>query len=223
MRRAVSYALDRRALAALGDEFVPLLPEHPTDDYLPPGLPGHVGVRVYPDTPDLAAARRLAAGHAGATVVLYTGDETPCAEQAQIVTDNLAAIGLRVTVKAFPDQILGARVARQGEPFDMAWQGWVPDYLDPDAMLNALIARDTVVPSLDDPRFRARLAAAARLTGARRYVTYGRLDAQLVRDAAPLAAFGNLSSHDFFSARMGCQVPTVYGIDLAALCIRRTG
>ena len=28
-------------------------------------------------------------------------------------------------------------------------------------------------------------------------------------------------SHDFFSARMGCQVyQPVYGIDLAALCIR---
>jgi hypothetical protein len=52
-------------------------------------------------------------------------------------------------------------------------------------------------------------------------VTYARLDAELTRDAAPLAAFGNLSSHDFFSARMGCQVFTpAYGMDLATLCIQ---
>ena len=57
--------------------------------------------------------------------------------------------------------------------------------------------------------------------GAARYLAYGRLDADLARDAAPLAAIGNGASHDFFSARMGCQVfNPLYGMDLAALCIR---
>jgi hypothetical protein len=37
---------------------------------------------------------------------------------------------------------------------------------------------------------------------------------------APLAAFDNLTAHDFFSARIGCQTFGIYGIDLAALCIR---
>jgi hypothetical protein len=31
---------------------------------------------------------------------------------------------------------------------------------------------------------------------------------------------GNSSSHDFFSARMGCQVFGVYGMDLTTLCIK---
>jgi peptide/nickel transport system substrate-binding protein len=221
LRRAVNYAIDRRALAALGDGFVPLLPEQPTDDYLPPGLPGHTGVRVYPDTPDVAKARRLVAGHAGTTVVLYTCDATPCPQQAEIVKHDLGRIGLHVIVKALTQDALNAELARPGAPFDMAWVGWIPDYLDPDAMLNVLIAGDTVVPGLDDAGARARLQAAARLTGARRYVTYARLDAALVRRAAPLAAFGNLSDHDFFSARMGCEVHTVYGMDLAALCVNR--
>ena len=44
----------------------------------------------------------------------------------------------------------------------------------------------------------------------------------MVRDGAPWAVFGNETSHDFFSARIGCQVyQPVYGIDLGALCIRR--
>jgi hypothetical protein len=29
------------------------------------------------------------------------------------------------------------------------------------------------------------------------------------------------SLHELFSARMGCQTYGVYGVDLAALCIRR--
>ena len=43
----------------------------------------------------------------------------------------------------------------------------------------------------------------------------------LAAQAAPWAAYGNMISNDFFSARMGCQINhPVYGIDLAALCVR---
>jgi hypothetical protein len=39
---------------------------------------------------------------------------------------------------------------------------------------------------------------------------------------APWIAFSIETSHDFFSARTGCQVyQPVYGIDLGALCLRR--
>jgi hypothetical protein len=40
-------------------------------------------------------------------------------------------------------------------------------------------------------------------------------------NAAPYAAIASFASHDFFSARIGCQVyETVYGFDVAALCLR---
>ena len=50
---------------------------------------------------------------------------------------------------------------------------------------------------------------------------YGKLDLDLARNAAPLVAFDNPSDHDFFSARIGCQTYGIYGIDLAALCLKR--
>jgi YVTN family beta-propeller protein len=220
LRKAVNYAIDRTALAKLGDEYV-RLPEHPTDRYLPPGVPGHTDARVYPLVPDVRKARRLAAGHAAANAVLYTCDRSPCHEQAQIVRDDLAAIGVHVTARFFPDATLLGRLTRRAEPVDMAWIGWLPDYLDPDAMLNVLLSGGRVIPTFEDPRFRARLAAASRLLGARRSLAYARLDVQLARDAAPWVAIANLSSHDFFSARMGCEVHGVNGVDLAALCLRR--
>jgi YVTN family beta-propeller protein len=220
LRRAVSYAIDRTALAGLGDEYQPL-PEHPTDHYLSPGIPGYANVHVYPLRPDLASAKRLAAGHGGGTAVLYTCDRPPCAEQAQIVKTDLAAIGIRLDVHSFSDRTLYAKTAAPGAPFDIAWVGWVPDYLDPDAVLNFLLESGTIIPTFKDRTYHARLAAVARLAGAKRYLAYARLDADLARHAAPLVAFGNLSSQDLFSARMGCQVNGVYGIDLAALCIKR--
>ncbi|MEA2159958.1 MAG: hypothetical protein QOD66_2338 [Solirubrobacteraceae bacterium] len=221
LRQAVNYAIDRAALARLGDEYVPL-PEHPTDQYLPPGIPGYRNVHIYPFTPNVAKARQLAKGHPRATAVLYTCNISPCDEQAQIIRTDLAAIGLRVEVKTFTDSTLYAKTVRPGEPFDMAWVGWLPDYPDPAAMLNVLLEGGTIIPTFEDPTYRSRLGAAARLTGAERYLTYSRLDADLARNAAPLVAFGNLSSPALFSARIGCLTSGVYGIDLAALCIKKS-
>ena len=220
MRQAVNYAINRRALAQLGDAFQPL-PERPADHYLPPGMPGYRDARVYPMTPDVARARRLGQG-GGRTAVLYTCDVSPCPEQAQIVKTDMAAIGLQIQVKKFAGSTLFARVARPGEPFDLAWNGWIPDYLDPQAMLTSILQDHSVGPTFDDRSYQRRLAAAARLSGPNRYLTYGQLDLDLARNAAPLAAFGNLPSDDFFSARIGCQTYGIYGMDLAALCIKHT-
>lgn len=221
LRLAVSYAINRAALARLGDAYLGV-PEHPTDHYLPPGMPGYRDTHFYPLGGDLARAKQLAAGHQGATVVLYTCEISPCQEQAQILKSNLAAIGLRVEVKPVAStDTLSAKLAKPGEPFDMGWWGWLPDYLDPAAMLNFLLEQGAITPTFADPAWRARLAAASRLTGPERYLNYARLDAELARRAAPLIAFGNLSELDFFSARIGCQVfAPAYGMDLGALCTR---
>lgn len=221
LRQAVSYAINRAALARLGDPFASV-PEHPTDQYLPPGIPGHTDAQIYPFTPDLTEARQLAKGHAGATAVLYTCNRPTCIEQAQIVTNDLAAIDLHVVVKTFEDRALARRIGTPGEPFDIFGEGsWVADYPDPTGVLDPLLEASSSGPTLDDPTYRRRLAAAARRTGPERYLAYARLDADLVRNAAPLVAYGNPSTHELFSARMGCQTYGFNGIDLAALCIKR--
>jgi YVTN family beta-propeller protein len=220
IRQAVNYAIDRAALARLGNPFFGALPADPTDHYLPPGIPGHVNGHIYPLVPDLTKARRLAKGHASATAVLYTFDRPPFTEQAQIIKNDLAAIDLRVVVKAFGDELF-TRLATPGEPFDIAYAGWGADYPDPTGVLDPLLQNSSNFPPLDDPSYRAKLRAAARLSGPERYLGYARLDRDLARNAAPLAAYDNPYSHELFSARMGCQTYGFYGIDLAALCIKR--
>jgi YVTN family beta-propeller protein len=219
MRRAVNYAINRAQLAQFGDEYNPL-PAHPTSHYLPPGVPGYRDASVYPTTPDLATARKLARGRGG-TAVLDTCDASPCPEQAQIVKTDLAAIGLQVQITELSSANLGEAEAQPNPPFDLAPIGWIPDYLDPSAMLNPLLADSTWAPPFADPGDQRRLTAADKISGPQRYLNYGTLDLDLARNAAPLLAFDNLSSRDFFSARIGCQTFGVYGIDLAALCLRR--
>jgi len=220
LRRAVNYAIDRSALAQLGNAFSSF-PERPTDRYLPPGIPGFRDVHIYPFAPDLARAKRLA-GEQRRSAVLYTCDRPPCDRLAQVVKTNLAAIGIDVQVKAFAFSALFERLPRKGEPFDLAFTGWIPDYPDPYAVLNVLLEGAGILPTFDDPVFKRRLAAAAQLSGPRRYLAYGKLDADLARNAAPMVAYGNTVDAGLFSARMGCQVfQPVYLTDLAALCLRK--
>jgi ABC-type transport system substrate-binding protein len=222
VRQAVNYAINRRALAAAGSGGQ-TLPDTPTDHYLPPGMPGYRAAHIYPLTPDLAKARQLitAAHAAGRTAVLYTLDLPPALEQAQIVKNDLASIDLRVQIHKLPSTPYFSRLLPNPRaPFDLAYIGWSDDYPDPDDSLNFLIARGAYGPPLRDPVAERELAAAAQLSGPERYLTYGALDLNLDRNAAPLAAFGNQSSHDFFSARIGCQTFGIDGMDLAALCLR---
>jgi peptide/nickel transport system substrate-binding protein len=221
VRQAVNYAIDRRKLARLGDSFQ-AVPERPTDHYLPPGMPGYRDAHVYPTTPNVAKARELIrqAHAAGRTAVLITCDAYPCPQQAQIVKTDLAKVDLQVRITSLPFAKMFAQEGTPGAPFDLAWDGWIPDYPDPEAMLNSILEDSSDGPTFKDPAYQRKLAAAARLSGPERYLTYGKLDLDLARNAAPLAAFDNLTSNDFFSARIGCQTYGIYGMDLAALCLR---
>jgi YVTN family beta-propeller protein len=223
VRKAVNHAIDRRALARpvgpLGE-----IEAEPTDQYLPPGMPGFRDADIYPLTPDVATARRLMGGRRR-NAVLYVCDLAPCPQVAQIVTTNLKAIGIDVEVKAFSLGAYVERLQRAGEPFDMALILQEADSPDPGRFLGSLFARKSLyrgASSVDSPAFRRKLDAAGRQYGARRYLAYAELDADLARNAAPIAAFGSDTRYDFFSARMGCQIyHPVYGMNLAALCVRR--
>jgi ABC-type transport system substrate-binding protein len=140
---------------------------------------------------------------------------------------NLKAIGADLEIKTFSIQEMFARVGTLGEPFDAVITGWFADYPDPSDFFN-LVYGPTIAPNtnntsrFDNPAWNHKIAAAARLTGPKRYLAYAALDAELAREDPPYAALWNGSEQDFFSARVGCVTyQPVYGIDLAALCIRK--
>ena len=87
LRQAVNYAINRPALLAQRGAFAGT----PTDQYLPPGVPGYVDANIYPlNGPDLKKAKELA-GNINAKAIMYTCDQSPCPETAAIVKENLKA------------------------------------------------------------------------------------------------------------------------------------
>jgi peptide/nickel transport system substrate-binding protein len=220
LRRAVNFAMDRRALARYtgGGEV-----GRPTDQYIPPGLPGFEDAAIYPlGGPDLTSARRLV-GARRRRAVLHTCDFPDCSRHAQILKSNLSAIGIDLEVREFSIPEHFERLRRPGERFDIAYSNWFFDYADPFSYINLQFADDGFFPGLfESTEWQRRMDAAARLSGDTRIAAYARLDRELAAEAAPAAPFATGTSTYFLSARMGCQVlHPIYGLDLAALCIRK--
>jgi YVTN family beta-propeller protein len=221
LRRAVNYAIDRRALAedtGFGE------PGLPTDQYMPPGLPGFEDAAIYPlGGPEVADARRLA-GRVERDAVLYTCDTPGCTSQAAILRSNLRAIGIHLEVRQFPIDEMFDRTLRgpANEPWDLSFHGWVGEIADPLEYIDHQFASGADHPSgFGDAQFDRRIAAASHLTGDARLRAYADLDRDLAAQAAPAAAYATGKFSYFLSARMGCHVlHPIYGVDLASLCIR---
>jgi ABC-type transport system substrate-binding protein len=229
LRKAVNYALDRRAIAQLEGGPPGANGNKPTDQYFPPGVLGYRDTHIYPLTPNLARAKQLARGHGGNAVLYYLASPS-LTRVAQLIQSELAPIGINVETKALSFTTFFGRVGTRGEPYDMALYGWNADYPDPSDFLNTLYAGSAIrakngnnTSFFDDPVYNRQLAAAARLSGPRRYLAYQALETDLARNAAPAAPLWNNSEQDFFSAHIGSGCKTyqpVYGVDLAALCLR---
>ena len=60
LRRAINFVIDRRSLARAYSD-APLFSARPTDQYLPPAMPGFRDVHLYPvAAPDVPRAQSLA-------------------------------------------------------------------------------------------------------------------------------------------------------------------
>lgn len=226
LRRAVNFALNRKALVAVGGA----LASRPSDQYLPSILPGFKDADVYPlERPDLQRAKALADGNLrGGKAVLYVNSSPLPMAIGQLVRQQLAEIGLDVQVQGIPIHSASAayfkKLATPGEPWDLAFGLWSPSYIDPFAYINLLFDR-RFVGATNFTRFTSsaydrQMRHAARLPqGSDRNSAYAALDVRLARDPAPLAAVDFLNEPTLVSKRVGCIVLRPV-LDLTSVCLK---
>ena len=204
LRQAVNYALDRPALAAALGDLV-------TDHYLPPGLPDPYQRRIYPlGRPDFRHARALA-GPRTRTAVLAVCGTPGCTKVGQIIQADLEHVGLHIKLQPYAGAIASA-TSQPGADIVLA-RIFAP-YPDPVAFLKTALG----------PRFaQDGLDKLAQLDRNQRIASASRLEFQLMRGSAPLAAFGTPAIPEFFSARVSCRVfqPVQFGADIGSLCLSR--
>jgi peptide/nickel transport system substrate-binding protein len=226
LRRAVNYALNRRAL--INGTSGPLA-SVATDQYLPAYMPGFRNAAVYPlEHADLEKARALARGNLrGGRVVLYTNQTFLPMQFGLIVKRQLKEIGLDVDVVGLPLHTASSayytRLAKRGEPWDLALGLWQPSYVDPYAYLNQLLDGQyiggTNFTRFDSRAYDREMRSTARLLQSDRSRAYGALDVRLARDAAPLAAVDFLREPTLVSKRVGCIILRPM-LDLTAVCLK---
>ena len=222
LRRAVNYAIDRRALLRGPGG---LLTGRPTDQHLPPIMAGFRDAKLYPlDRPDLRKARALARGSTrSGKAILWTFDFPDNLAKAQIVRRNLRAIGLDVEVKGLPPPAFFSRISRPDAAFDIARVDWLPDYIDPFQFTNVLFDSQFLglsnIAHFSSRKYDVLMRRAARLQGNARYRAFGNLDVTLARDAAPIVPFGYEREATLISKRVGCIILRPQ-LDLTAVCLK---
>lgn len=220
LRRAVEYALDRQALASA-------FADAAADRVVPPAVPGYPAGRIFPLSPDLRKARKLA-GRRRRQAVLYVCQDPRGPEMADIVRRNLAPIGIDVSViddEAECASPNSSPKSRRADLFLVSFPGNIEAYEnDPGQFLDQVLqdgAYGKPIPSAgwDARSFRRQLDRARPLRGQARTAAYQRLTDELTR-TGPIAVFGSWVWPEYFSPKIGCKVfQGEYGfVDLGALC-----
>jgi peptide/nickel transport system substrate-binding protein len=232
VRRAVNYALDKRALARLFGGLI-----EPACTFLPPGVPGfdrsapcRYGDPTGP--PDLARARRLVArsGEKGAEVTVWSLNQSPGPEVASYYAEVLNEIGLKARQKVVAVPVYSQTVGNQRTKAQTGFASWLGDYPHPGAFLRQFSGSVTTetgninLGNVDDPELNAGIARLGRQTDLNGVTDdWSRLDRLLV-ERAYVAVYGHAKRTTFMSDRMdfdNCsRVHPLYQNDYSSFCLK---
>jgi ABC-type transport system substrate-binding protein len=224
LRKAANYALDRKGMINLRGAYA----GKPEDQLLPSNLRGFKAAKIYPNRPNFKQAKKLA-GNAKHDVVMYTTTSPIGTNQGTLVQADFKQIGLNVSVNRYGTGTMYKKCGTKTESFDVCNVGWIADYPDPYDFINVLLSGTSIHGSnnnnysyFNNRKYNKKMALAARLFGAKRFSTYGSLDVEIMKAAAPIAAWDNDNDREFISAKTGCYInQPVYGLaDLALLCLK---
>ena len=220
VRRAINYAVDRRAaVIAFGGRALAT----PTCQVLPPGIPGYQPYCPYtknPGTrwtaPDLAKARALikASGTAGQAVTLITDDSSIGRNIGAYLQSLLTSLGYKTTFKPISANIEYTYLQNSKNKVQIGLSYWLQDYPAPSDFLNVLYSCASYHPGSDssinmsefcDPKIDAQMQKAMTTSitdPAAADTMWASIDRQ-VTDQAPAVMLFVPKQLNFVSGRVG--------------------
>jgi ABC-type transport system substrate-binding protein len=196
LRKAVNWAVDRTAYAALAGPYA----GSPWTHLLPPFFPGSIrkkSLQPYSVHANLAKARKLAGAHVAnrKITVGYRSSNAIFEAQAQLVHYALVRLGFKpenITMKGYKGGDLYTAMGTRGTDLDMGVSmGFCSDY--PYLGLYGVLKGFVVAGS----KYSRRLDAARN-----RPKALGKLDLEITRNLAPAAAMRTYNNRYFFSGRL---------------------
>jgi peptide/nickel transport system substrate-binding protein len=201
VRRAVNYAIDSSALQRIyADQLAP------SQQILPPGMPGYKKLELYPH--DMAKAQRLIAeaDPSDRKITVWTDSEAPNQEASAYYRDLLQALGFNARLKSVSAFNYFAVIGNLRTPnLDTGWGNWFEDYPHPNDFFEPILSGSSIrsiyntnFAQVNVARLNQRIARLAREPGPVRGGQYAALDKSFM-ERAPWAPFGNLTFSTFVS------------------------
>ena len=193
-RKAVNWAVDRTAYAALAGPYAGT----PWTHLLPPLFPGSItkkSLQPYSAHANLAKARKLAGAYVASRriVVAYRTSSATFQAQGQLVHDALVQLGFKpenITMKGYEGGEIYTAMGTRGTDIDLGVSmGFCDDLPNSYAVLKGFVS--------DNAKYSKRVDAARK-----RPEALGRLDLEITRTLAPVAAMRTYNSRYFFSDRL---------------------
>ncbi|HWO83775.1 MAG TPA: ABC transporter substrate-binding protein [Solirubrobacterales bacterium] len=203
VRRAVNYAVDPEALERIyAGQVVP------TQQVLPPGMPGYKHFELYPY--NLGKAKKLIedADPADRQITVWTDDERSQEEAGSYLAEVLKEIGFEVKLQVMNSDNYFAIVGNQSTAnLDIGWASWFQDYPHPNDFFQPMLSEESIFPTnttnlarFADPKVSAKIAELTEqpLTPAVE-AEYADLDRE-VMEQAPWVPYGTGTLGTFVSS-----------------------
>ncbi|HSE45314.1 MAG TPA: ABC transporter substrate-binding protein, partial [Gemmatimonadales bacterium] len=144
VRQAVNYAIDPAALTRIFGGRL-----HPSQQILPPGMPGYQEYKLYPG-PDLDKAKALLAQAkpSDMDITVWTDDEPDRKRIGAYYQDVLNQLGFRTTLKIISGDVYFTTIGNLSTPdLDTGFADWFQDYPHPNDFFEPLLSGDAIHPT----------------------------------------------------------------------------
>src|SRR6476620_6984061 len=144
VRQAINYAVDPEALNRIFGGRL-----HPTQQILPPGMPGYEEYKLYPG-PDMSKAKQLIAeaNPADRDITVWTDDEPERKRIGEYYHDLLTQLGFNATLKVIAGDVYWTTIGNQSTPdVDTGFANWFQDFPHPDDFFRPLLHGDSILPT----------------------------------------------------------------------------
>jgi len=206
VRQAINYAIDPEALnRVFGGRL------HPTQQILPPGMPGHDEFTMYPG-PDMNKAKQLLAeaNPADKDITVWTDDEPDRKRIGEYYHDLLNEMGFNAQLKVISGDVYFTTIGNTSTPdLDTGFADWFQDFPHPDDFFRPLLNGENILPTNNNNFSQVSIAAndtkmdelrTGKLTDEARK-QYAELDKSYMEQAV-WAPYGNEQFSTFVSDRM---------------------
>ncbi len=224
VRKAVNYAIDRKAMVQLFGGLA-----KPTENLLPPTYPQYKKISAYPH--DFAKAQQLVnqSGTKGQTITVWGHNTAPSQPVMNYVASVLTKLGYKTKLKILDHGVYFTTIGNQSNKPQIMYANWYQDYPHPSDWLDVLFNGKRITKTHNNNYSNADFPDTNRLIdklnqqplNAKTNAEWAKVDNLLVVKYATAAPYVNRVGTDFFGSQidLGCYVNHVLNqFDFSIIC-----